>query len=333
MNTTPKISVIMSVFNEEQYVREAVESILNQTEKDFEFIIIDDCSTDSTPGIIGEIHDDRIVLIRNDVNQGLTKNLNKALNVAKGTYIARMDGDDISKPERFAVQVKYLDEHPEIMLISCNTETFGEQHLVSDITGTPEELKCKMLLRPVLAHPGFMFRKSLVDEYGLTYDPHFRSAQDYDFAARVTRSHQIFVVPEVLLQYRAHKGQVSQTPNLKQFGFADEVRRRLLGEMGIELNDEELACFHKWILEVEADDDTFKKNYELIKIIAENNQGQYSPKVLKRTLRKQFCQWMLRSNGYKKILGLFRLNPIMYLTFFEVSILMVISKNRRRGKC
>ena len=351
---TPLISVIMSVYNEEQYIKEAVMSILNQTLDDFELIIIDDCSTDNTGKIINDINDERVIYILNEENQGLTKNLNKALKMAKGKYIARMDGDDISDLNRFDIQVKFLNENPEIMLISCNTTTFGEESLVSDIHGSAEELKCRMLLRPVLAHPGFMFRRELFEEKGYFYDEHFRSAQDYDFAARVTRKYPIQVVPEVLLKYRAHKGQVSQTPNLKQFGYADEIRKRLLQEIGIELTDDEVEHYHKWVLEKDGDVEDFKECYRILLLIVKQNtqlmtknetntgnhyekldgniglnDSQYASKVLKNVLTEQFYIWMLRSNGKKHVFGICGMNPAKYMKLVTTGIKMYFSKKRR----
>lgn len=329
MIENPMISVIMSVYNEENYIKEAIDSILAQTEPDFELLIVDDCSTDNTINIINRIDDERIILIRNEENCGLTKNLNKALKECRGQYIARMDGDDISKPERFAVQKKFLDEHSDIMLISCNTETFGEEYLISDMCGTPEELKCRMLVRPVLTHPGFMFRKELVDKYGFTYDEHFRSAQDYDFAVRVAKEHKLYVVPQVLLQYRAHKGQVSQTPNLKQFGYADEIRGRLLDEIGISLNAEELDSFHKWVLEQDGSVEDFSSNYSLICDVVDQNDEQYPADVLKKTLRRLYCQWILRTNGRKMVFRIVGINIPMYFALIDTGLKMIQSKKRR----
>ena len=118
------VSVVMSVYNDEQYLKESLDSIFAQTIQDFELIIVDDCSTDRTVEIIENYHDDRIRLICNSENRGLTRNLNTALEYVQGTYIARMDGDDKSRPERFEKQIAYLEQHPELMLISCRTHMF-----------------------------------------------------------------------------------------------------------------------------------------------------------------------------------------------------------------
>ena len=156
------VSVVMSVYNDEQYLKESLDSIFAQTIQNFELIIVDDCSTDRTVEIIENYHDDRIRLIRNTENRGLTRNLNTALEYVQGTYIARMDGDDKSRPERFEKQIAYLEQHPDLMLISCRTHMFGEEDLISQIQGTPKQLQAMMLIRPVLAHPGFMMRRELI---------------------------------------------------------------------------------------------------------------------------------------------------------------------------
>ncbi len=114
----PKLSVVMPLYNAARYLRPAIESILNQTYTDFEFIIVDDCSTDETPAILDSYPDPRIVRLRNPQNLGIVGALNRGLEAARGQYIARMDGDDIALAERFAQQVAWLDAHPNIGLCS-----------------------------------------------------------------------------------------------------------------------------------------------------------------------------------------------------------------------
>ena len=142
MNNSPKISVVMSCYNRENFVRDAIESILNQTYTDFEFIIIDDCSTDKTPEIIQEYadKDNRIVYIRNEENMDYNYNLRKGFKLAKGEYIARMDDDDISLPERFEKQVSYLDEHPDITVLGSLIDIFGELKIESWVKETDPDV-------------------------------------------------------------------------------------------------------------------------------------------------------------------------------------------------
>lgn len=296
----PLISVIMSVYNEEQYLAEALESIRQQTYENWEMIIIDDCSTDRTPEILREFcdKDRRIHTYRNETNQGLTVNLNRALAYAQGDYIARMDGDDLSRADRFERQLAYLHDHPELMLISCRTETFGQLHLQSDVQGTPEVLRCRMLVRPVLAHPGFMARAEIYREQGYRYDESFQQAQDYEFAARLTGQYSIGICPQILLEYRAHKGQVSSKSGSKQFANADRVRAYLLAELGIELTEAEWTDYHRLVLEERTGD---IQAYQAVMRILErietcNKERQiYDPQILKETLGELMADWMIRS--------------------------------------
>ena len=250
----PQISVIMSVYNEEAYLPESMGSILSQTEEDFEVIVIDDCSADRSAEIIESYHDPRIRLIRSEENRGLTKNLNTALEYCRGRYIARMDGDDISLPKRFAHQMAYMDAHPDLMLTGTQTQTFGAQNMVWRLSDDSKDLRIRMLLRPVLAHPTFMMRRELIFEHGFRYDESFRSAQDYDFAQRVSERFDIGIVPEVLLRYRTHGKQISSVSGGLQRSNADRVRERQLERLGLTLDETQRDVYGRWAREEDMND-------------------------------------------------------------------------------
>ena len=169
MNTNPEYSVVLPTYNNELYLEEAIESVLNQTFSDFELIVIDDCSTDSSNGILAtyEKLDNRIKVLKNHRNIGVARSLNKGVELARGKYIARMDGDDICIPERFEKQHMYLESHPEVGLL-------GTQILIIDKDGTldPEfvwEQPTKsginawhLLYTTPLCHPSVVMRKELL---------------------------------------------------------------------------------------------------------------------------------------------------------------------------
>ena len=298
----PKVSVIMSAYNDSKYIRQSIDSILSQTFEDFEFIIIDDASSDDTVQIIESYSDKRIRLICNDENQGLTKNLNKALGYATGEYIARMDGDDISHADRFEKQVKYLDEHSDVVLTGTATHSFGATDLYFFLPDDSEELKIRMLIRPVFAHPTFMFRKKLFGE-GIRYDESFRSAQDYEFASRVARDHKIGRLHDVLLEYRVHDKQISQTQNSGQNNNADRVRNKLFENLGLELTEK--SFFTSWVREEKLGSaKDYKAAYGIIKKIegCNNVAGIYSKKKLPVVLKKMLYTWVIRSKSVGYIL-------------------------------
>lgn len=302
MKKSPLISVVMSAYNEEAYIEKAIRSILTQTEPDFELIIFDDCSTDATTDIIENIKDERIRLYKNEKNCGLTRNLNQGLRLAKGKYIARMDGDDISLQKRFEKQVRYLEEHPGVMLISCQTQNFGESSLCWKLRESSEELKVRMLVRPVFAHPGFMMKRELLDK-DFFYDETFRTAQDYEFASRVAGKYEIGIVPEVLLYYRVHKKQVSNLSGKEQFGNADRVREKLWTQAGVKLSESEKKALQRWAREDCAGNmaEYVEMNRLIDKMLAANKSSKiYQQDILGRTLDRMMYIWVIRSKkaGY-----------------------------------
>lgn len=293
----------MSTYNDELYIEESLQSILNQTLADFELIIYDDCSTDHTVEKIRAFHDPRIQLICNEENCGLTKNLNKGLRIARGKYIARMDGDDISEQTRFERQVAFLEEHPSVYLISCHAQNFGESDLVNRIRGNSEVLRCRMLIRPVFAHPGFMMRRELIEE-GFFYDETFRTAQDYEFAVRAAGTHEIGMVPEILLHYRVHKKQISNTANGNQVTNADRVRQKQLGQLKITLSGEEQQVYHDWVYERKPQSfEEFVEASALLQrfVTANEKTGIYDGRVLEKTLKRLLYTWVIRNKNLKYI--------------------------------
>ena len=278
---------------------------MNQTFGDFEIIIIDDASMDNTRELIRGLKDERIHLICNDENQGLTKNLNKALMYAKGKYIARMDGDDIAFPERFEKQFKYMEKHPDTMLVSCYTKSFGDSDLVFALPDCSEILRVRMLVRPVYAHPGFMMRRELM-EAGYQYNEEYRTAQDYEFASRVSEKYKIGLVPEVLLLYRVHKKQISAKAGNQQFSNADKIRKRQLERLGIQLTETEWEDYLLWVKEAKVSslEDFNRVNEIMQKMLKFNEKIKiYDSKIMEKTLKQMLYTWVIRNKNMKYILA------------------------------
>lgn len=238
----PKISVLMPAYNAEKYIAQAIESILGQTFGDFEFIIINDCSKDRTEEIILSYHDPRIVYLKNEQNLGVAVTLNKGLAAATGKYIARMDADDISLPERLEKQVAYLEANEDIAVLGTNVESFNEFGTIS--TGwsatDPEQMKVDLLFACGLAHPSVMMRTEAIRELG-GYDPEFNGLEDYELWCRVLEKHSITTMPDVLLRYRIHGSQVTQNPSARYLEFLRKLKTRQIRQLGIEPNEEFFA--------------------------------------------------------------------------------------------
>jgi len=210
---TPKVSVVMSVYNSERYLLEAVESILRQTFTDFEFIIVDDGSTDGTWEILTSYatEDPRIVLIRNEKNIGLTQSLNKGLVLARGEYIARQDADDVSEPERLEKQVAYLEAYPLVGLVGTAYEIIsGDGQLLTTVYPPTDNgaLQERLLEGNCFCHGAVVFRRICLAHVG-GYREAFRTAQDHDLWLRISEHFDLASLPDRLYRYRFHSTAVS----------------------------------------------------------------------------------------------------------------------------
>lgn len=208
----PKISVIMPVYNGARYLREAIESILNQTYSDFEFIIVNDGSTDESEKIIQSYEDDRIIYVKNDTNQKICVTLNKGLDLARGEYIARMDCDDISMPTRFERQKFFLDKHPSIGIIGSDIIVFGDGVEEQYFAFEHDKYKCKasLLFNVSFAHSVVMMRRIIIERYKLRYKEAYKGVEDFELWWRMAQYCEMTNLPEPLLRYRKHKSQETQ---------------------------------------------------------------------------------------------------------------------------
>jgi glycosyltransferase involved in cell wall biosynthesis len=226
--TNPTITVLMSVYNSEMHLREAIESILNQTFRDFEFLIFNDASTDNSPNILQEyaLDDKRIRLVDNKVNLGLTQSLNKGIELARGEYIARQDADDISFAHRLEKQLSFFEKHPEVGLLGSHFIEIDEHGKRVKLHNPPQgnfQLLWRLNFGNTFAHSSIMIRKILLTKNSLCYNIHYRYSQDYEFWTRLCEYTKCDIVPEVLLYYRTHSEAISQQKREEQEELAFQV--------------------------------------------------------------------------------------------------------------
>ncbi len=201
----PKVTVLMPVYNGESFLRATMESILEQTFTDFEFLIIDDGSTDSTVEIVRSFNDERIRLLRNPKRLKLSGALNRGLDDAQGEYIARMDGDDISLPFRLEKQVRLMDTSPEVGVCGAWVRRFGNER--KEINRYPENaelIRSYALFDCPFAHPTVMLRKSFFDQHSLRYEGQYYPTEDYELWSRALDLFPGANIQEILLEYRVH---------------------------------------------------------------------------------------------------------------------------------
>jgi len=238
---SPKVSVLMPVFNGEKHLREAVESILHQTFADFEFLIIDDGSTDKSLDVIRSYPDERIRIVQNEKNCGLILTLNKGLDLAKGEYVARMDSDDISLPKRLERQVTYLDGTPEVGVCGTWIKFMGESRpAVVRYPVEHEEIRCRLLFANPLAHPSVMLRKVFFDKHNLRYE-NFKSAEDFELWQRCSVLFKLHNLPEVLLEYRVTSSSITHAKKDELADTVGVILKRGLDSLGIEADEKTVA--------------------------------------------------------------------------------------------
>ena len=205
----PEVSVIMPAYNCEAFIGESVESILKQSFTDFEFIIIDDASTDKTVEMIRGYNDPRIILLVKPGNTGYTDSLNMAIRLAKGKYIARMDADDIALVNRFEVQYRFLEKNKDTLVVGSHYKIIGTDTTIH-LPVTYDEVKITAMMHVPVAHPTAFIRKEVFTKYAFRYDKNFEPAEDYDLWCKVLEKGKIENIDEVLLLYRHHNLQQSK---------------------------------------------------------------------------------------------------------------------------
>ena len=233
----PLISVIMSVYNTEiVFLKEAIDSILNQTFSNFEFIIIDDCSGEETQKILNEYKkDNRVILKRNEKNLGLTVSLNRAISLARGKYLARMDADDICFPQRFEVEIEYLEKFSDLGVVGTSFVIMdnGREIFRGNEAYFPEQIKARLFFcNNGLLHSSVLMRRELIcKELDLLYNEEIKKSQDFDLWVRVSRKSKIFVIPIYLMKYRVSNNQISTKNKSEQIMYRKQIIRSQLFEL------------------------------------------------------------------------------------------------------
>jgi glycosyltransferase involved in cell wall biosynthesis len=243
----PCVTVLMPVYNGEIYLREAIESILSQTFTDFEFLIINDGSTDKSEKIIKSYNDSRIRYVKNESNLKLIATLNNGIELAKGKYILRMDADDISVPNRIEKQVAFMEQNPEIGLCGTWFNTFDEQGEKGRCTYAEDHDKIcfKHLYQIHLSHGTSIIRKSTLMEFEFRFDKNFAHAEDYDLFTRMSLKTKLANLPYVGYHVRHHENEVSVIFNDIQRENVLKVRKRLFDLFDTKSDDSSLLAFEE----------------------------------------------------------------------------------------
>ena len=226
----PVISILMAVHNGEQFLAETLASVAAQTFADFEFLIVDDASSDGSAAILASAakDDERIRVITNETNLGLTKSLNRGLGEAKGEFIARIDADDVCLPQRLEVQLEYMREFPYFVGITSGYEMIdGEGRTLSRVDEALDSAQIEWLLgwNPPAPHPTYFFKRCPVGDEPIFYDEQYRTAQDFALWSRLAQLGPTARLPDVLIKYRRHEGAITHAKRHEQAQNCAEIGR------------------------------------------------------------------------------------------------------------
>lgn len=311
----PDISVIMSVYNGETYLKEAIESVINQTFKNWELIIINDCSTDSTGEILAEFSakDERVKVYPNEVNLKLPSSLNRAISLSSGKYIARMDADDICLPDRFEKQYKFMEENDDVALSSCRFMTVKNGVYMSGGAGGRcdfRAIKAMLFVANPILHPGVIARAEILKNFN--YDTTLTCTEDLELWTRLAASGmKMEILPECLLFYRLHDKQITSTTLERQHKEVVKIQQKYYDILAEKMDEDkekfyisgvyfkenpdidQFIKYSKW-LRVATKKSLRKKDidYALFEILAEYKRYGMSKKEILKVM-STFSPWFL----------------------------------------
>lgn len=317
------ITVLMPVYNSELFVRDAIQSILHQSYQNFEFLIINDGSTDQSHTIISSFSDSRIKYINNIANKGIVETLNEGLKLSKGRYIARMDADDIALPDRLSKQVKFLTANPTYKL--C-----GSRALTIDITGKEinklnrpkhsAKIKVFNLFRNAFLHPTIMADAETIKKFAYSED--FKYAEDYFLFSQITMAYPVANLNERLLHYRIHEGSITSKKREEMVQSELKTIAYLLSFLFDKVDQQSLLIHHSILRPEDASFSTHEVEHHLINILKANYEKHiFEQKALKKQLQKDWYNYLQKSNN-KSSLNKFLKSDLF--TFSNLNLKQVI---------
>ena len=319
------VSVLMTTYNGEKYIAETIRSVLAQTYADFEFIIVDDCSTDSTADIVSSFKDSRIKLICNPRNLGISGASNAGLDACRGKYIVRHDHDDISLPDRFAKQVAFMDANPDIGASGTWYAEFGGRNRVKRNVSNPDELAVKLLRGCYIQHPTSIISKDVLDKYSIRYRENLKVANDYCLWLDILGRAKVANIPEILFKYRIHK---TQTGMRYANTVADEyffARKSFFARYASPLSDSEIKIFSDGLIDGSlcrgAKSDTVYGEIADVaqKLVLFNRRNKiFCESALRKFLQKMYAKRCMQNA--LKFGGYFHLKNILKRKLLEVGL-------------
>ena len=324
-----RLTVLMPTYNVAPWVEEAIQSVLNQTYRDFELLVVDDGSTDNTLEYVRAIKDPRIRIAAFPDNVGLADNLNRGLDIINTELVARMDGDDIAELDWLETGIKVLDEHPEIDICSFGFQFFGIKHSLVRFPELHEDSKAQMLFGCTVIVP--VLRRSVYADNNLRYRTDTFPAEDYSLWARAYRVAKLYNVQRTLFHYRTHATQISTARRQAQIEKSNDVRLQMLEWLNPHFTDEEkqyfLDIFVPCHINNKEDITSLKRFADLL--VCRNTQGHYTNDALRRKFDSHIAYGVL--DYVERIYFPYRYTPMaLFRLLFDGLYSILPKKNRRK---
>ncbi len=294
--SNPTLTVAMPVYNGEKYLTESISSVLNQTFNDFEFIIINDGSTDTSVEIIKTYKDPRIVFIDNEQNKGIPFCRNLSLEKARGEFLAWTDCDDVNEPTRFEEQINFLERNTEMGICGSFMRHFGKREFIFSGYTNSELVKATLFFKPSIPNPTVMFRLSKIREHHLRYDHNLPIAEDYDFVFRCSLLFPVININKILYHHRASETSImakykSQAKESESNNIYRIVNEKILNTIGIVPSNTELKL-HRSISsgQLFKEINEYKQAYQWLVLLKKQNKenGLYLEKAFETVVADQF---------------------------------------------
>lgn len=284
-----RVTVLMPTYNVAPWVDEAIQSVLNQTYKDFDLLVIDDASSDDTLAHVRAINDPRIRIAAFPNNVGLADNLNRGLDLTDTELVARMDGDDIAEPDWLETGIKVLDSHPEVGICSFGFQFFGTKTSLVRFPEWHEDSKAQMLFGCTVIVP--VLRRSVFVENNLRYSTAAFPAEDYMMWSNVYRVTQVYNVQRTLFHYRTHETQISTSKRQAQIEKSNQVRLRMLDWLNDGFSEDEkryfLNAFVPCVVKGKTSVEELKQFADLL--VSRNTHGHYDDKALRKKFQSHIA--------------------------------------------
>lgn len=306
MNFNKKVTVLMPVYNAELYLKEAISSILNQTYRDFTFLIIDDGSLDDSYNIVKSFNDHRIILLKNEKNLGIVKTLNLGFDLIDSEYIVRMDSDDISYPDRLRKQIKFMDAHKHIPVSGTSInliDQHGKYIRTRKVEISSKSIRSKLLIENELMHPTLILRKSVFNENQFRYKSGYNGIEDYELWTRMSQNYDFMNIKEVLLKYRLNEKGITGN-----FLINDKIEKNKLilqqhfDFLKIKYDDEMIYDYINFIYRNYSDINFDNLLKVLIEIEIKINSDIYEKKYFSNQIERRLAQYIMKSKRRKYLL-------------------------------